>query len=80
MGCGVGRWWRKRNSAKVAGVASGLVFGLFMAVFGFWKAMVISAFATVGLLLGVIIDGNEEIKGTIGRLLSLGEDTEEEDE
>jgi len=80
MNRGLGRWWWKGNSAKAAGAASGLAFGITIAIFGFWKALVIAAFTAVGLLLGVIIDGNDEIKGAIGRLLGLGEDTGEEDE
>ncbi len=58
----------------------GLAFGLFMAIFGFWKAMVISAFAAVGLLLGVLIDSNEELKGALGRLLGIGKGTEDEED
>lgn len=74
------RWYKKGNSAKVAGVLGGLAFGLFMAIFGFWKAMVISAFAAVGLLLGVLIDSNEELKGALGRLLGIGKGTEDEED
>ena len=74
------KWWKRSNSAKVAGVLGGLAFGLFMAIFGFWKALVIAAFAAVGLLLGVLIDSNEELKSALGRLLGIGKGTEDEED
>lgn len=80
MNVNLAKWWKKSNSAKVAGVVAGLVFGLFMAIFGFWKALVIAAFAAIGLLLGVLLDSNEELKGALGRLLGFGKDTDDEED
>jgi uncharacterized membrane protein len=79
-GRSIGRWWRKKNSAKVAGLVSGLMFGLCMAIFGFWKALVIAAFSFAGFILGVLIDGNSEIKSALGKLLGLYDEDDGEDE
>ena len=79
--CGsLGRWWRNRNSAKTFGLLAGMLFGLFISIFGFWKALVIAAFSALGFVLGVLIDGNAEIKGTLGKLFGIKDDDDGEDE
>lgn len=77
---GFGRWWGKKHSAKTTGLVLGLLFGLFMAIFGFWKALVIAAFSFIGFVLGVLIDSNSEIKGALGKLFGMFGEDDGEDE
>jgi len=77
---GFERWWGKRHSAKTTGLVLGLLFGLFMAIFGFWKALVITAFSFIGFVLGVLIDSNPEIKSALGRLFGMFSEDDGEDE
>ncbi len=57
-----------------------MLFGLFISIFGFWKALVIAVFSALGFVLGVLIDGNPEIKAALGKLFGIREDDDGEDE
>lgn len=78
-GCSLGRWWRNRNSAKALGLLSGLLFGLLITIFGFWKALVIATFSALGFVLGVLVDANPEIKGALGKLFGIRDDDGEDE-
>ena len=53
--------WRKHRG-KILGVFLGLVFGIFVVSFGFWKAVFIALCVVVGFFIGKKIDQKVNFK------------------
>lgn len=63
--------WNDHRS-KVLGATLGIVVGIVILVFGFFKALFIALCAFVGWHIGNAIDRNESIKDILGKILPPG--------
>ncbi len=53
------------NPGKTVGAASGLVLGVLILTFGFWKTVVIILFIILGFIIGKMIDDGDAAIGAI---------------
>ena len=59
--------WTKHRG-KVIGVILGLIFGLAVIFWGFWKAVFVTICIVIGLLIGKAIDSQFSFKEMLNRM------------
>ena len=52
----------KNHKGKVIGVLAGIVFGICVINFGFWRSLFLFVCVAVGLIIGSLLDGDSNIK------------------
>jgi len=60
----------KNHKGKIIGVLAGIVFGICVINFGFWRSLFLFVCVAVGLLIGSLLDGDYNIK----KMFSKNED------
>lgn len=55
----------QKHQGLFFGAVIGAVLGLVFITLGFWKTLVIAFFVGAGLVIGIIVDSNPQIKETI---------------
>ena len=56
------------NPGKTVGAVSGLVLGILILTFGFWKTVVIILFVALGLVIGKMFDDGDSLIDAIRNL------------
>ena len=59
----------QKHQGLVLGALIGAVLGLVFIVLGFWKTLVIAFFVSAGVVIGIAIDSNPQIKDAIKSLI-----------
>ena len=54
-----------QHVGKIIGTSIGLLFGLLVLIFGFWRVLLLGLFIACGLFVGHIFDSNPDIKDRI---------------
>ncbi|KLU61358.1 hypothetical protein CEB3_c22990 [Peptococcaceae bacterium CEB3] len=60
-------WSWNEHPGKLVGTSSGFVFGLFLVILGFWRALVLSLFIVAGFLLGKRYDEHRDLTAWLNR-------------
>lgn len=56
------------NPGKTVGAISGLILGILILTFGFWKTVVIILFVALGLVIGKMFDDGDSLIDAIRNL------------
>lgn len=62
-------WALEEHPGKLMGTAAGFILGLLIVVLGFWKALVLSLFVLLGLLLGKRHDDHKKLFDWMDRFI-----------
>ena len=60
------------HSGKIAGMVIGMLFGIFILMFGFFHTMFVMLCMICGYIIGKRIDEKEDIMDILGKLLPPG--------